>query len=1297
MRRRLLSLAVALAMALSLLPVSAAEKTQATFTDTVGHWAQSSIQRWYEAGVVSGKSADTFDPDGLLTRAELMQILSTVLHLERRADIGVYQDVPVNAWYADAVAECVAAGIVSGTSAVTMSPLSNVTREDAVTMLARALSISEQNRANTTFADHGEISSYAEGYVNAMTNAGWISGVGDNQFAPKSPITRASMVTVLDNAIAVYANENRAVVTADAGDVVLVVADNVTVRGDAGLVLLAAGSCTLEDGQFDEVLVRTDDAALEIADDAVVNSLAVDEAAGTSITVAGNVDTLTVAGEDTDISVSGDVGLVSVEETADNTTITAERGGDITSVVTAGNDTTVSGVGTVEHVEAAPGATDTAVTTGGTRVENNSSEDVKISRGTVEPGETVTTPRGSSSSGGSSGGSTSGGGNQHESGALSTNINAMTFYVGVPAEFTFTTTANDDAGKKVVGSFTSSDAAAVSKLEYYEVQDGQWYALTGDFGPASGFPMADATSRFRITFAKAGTYTFTVSIKLADGGSVLCSTSATVTVQSTPADMAVVKNEEELSGALANDGIQTIELSESFNVTKEITITRPVSIDGNGFTVSAGANPWSSDNESKHLLDVNANDVTISNLTLDSKGLAYGVQAYQTTGTVLESVTVLNSKGTGLTVNGAEVNATNLSISRSGWAQSIDVSKGGGVTTPAKLTLDSADGLGDTIQIAQDDASDADVTVGGTKWYAERYYNPSNDTFKSIYSADVTATQHGQIRVKPVGSNRENGTYLQATMVAAPENSTIAISGGTYDLPQDHVTSAGGQTGWYFAIQKDGLNLVGEGLPVLTSTTYTANGVWATQNLITIFGDNVTLDGFVVKCKMDCNKAIEINGQNSTLRNIEIRCNDIITYDEYKEQNAGTDYWEGYHSMFAGSLYYSGDVGGAVLDNVYIEKAWLSTTDVTNGEISMTDVTVDFAGSWYSGYSLPISENAAAYLKNGGELTVTLDENCTAEQRQQLMEYLPQGPTVVLTQGTYTSGNPLTISKAMTLKGEDGAKVTSKISVTAASGVTLENITQEITLATSNDQPAPIVATGDLTLVDCEITRASGNVQAYGLLVDVEGKLTATDTVFTAPFNTETAFGASPSVIEAAEVDLDGCTIATDGYGLFSQHVTKGIIKNTTFTGIDGRPTLGCFNSTLLDGLVFDGCTFVMGENSNVSAGNFTIRNSTFDLTQTPAGGASNGLNIYAQTGEIVLENNTFKLTDGKYGITFATDTWNSGNYDASKVTITGNTFEGTGAAAIRVTSAQWSNVPTAEHYAASNTLNGNVIQLTQQ
>ena len=115
---------------------------------------------------------------------------------------------------------------------------------------------------------------------------------------------------------------------------------------------------------------------------------------------------------------------------------------------------------------------------------------------------------------------------------LSTDIGEKEFVVGTATEFTFTTTANGDVGTMVLGSFVFSDPSAVEKLEYKESKDNNWYEFYGDFGnPATGFPMSDATSTFRVTFNKAGIYTVVASMKKFDDPSaILCSTSATVSV-----------------------------------------------------------------------------------------------------------------------------------------------------------------------------------------------------------------------------------------------------------------------------------------------------------------------------------------------------------------------------------------------------------------------------------------------------------------------------------------------------------------------------------------------------------------------------------------------------------------------------------------------------------------------------------------------------------------------------------------------------------------------------------------------
>ena len=51
MKRRILSLLVALCLIAALLPMSV---LAASYPDTDGHWAESSIDRWSEAAVVQG-------------------------------------------------------------------------------------------------------------------------------------------------------------------------------------------------------------------------------------------------------------------------------------------------------------------------------------------------------------------------------------------------------------------------------------------------------------------------------------------------------------------------------------------------------------------------------------------------------------------------------------------------------------------------------------------------------------------------------------------------------------------------------------------------------------------------------------------------------------------------------------------------------------------------------------------------------------------------------------------------------------------------------------------------------------------------------------------------------------------------------------------------------------------------------------------------------------------------------------------------------------------------------------------
>lgn len=106
-----------------------------------------------------------------------------------------------------------------------------------------------------------------------------------------------------------------------------------------------------------------------------------------------------------------------------------------------------------------------------------------------------------------------------------------TFTVGQPMEFSISTTGGDKAGTMVLGTSVFSGSAAIEKIEYYEENDGNWYELTGDhFGPASGFPLGDFTSKFRVTFKEAGTFSLTVNIvEAANQQNVLATATQSVT------------------------------------------------------------------------------------------------------------------------------------------------------------------------------------------------------------------------------------------------------------------------------------------------------------------------------------------------------------------------------------------------------------------------------------------------------------------------------------------------------------------------------------------------------------------------------------------------------------------------------------------------------------------------------------------------------------------------------------------------------------------------------------------------
>ena len=389
MKRKALSLILAFAMAVSLFTVGASA-AEPTYGDTAGHWAEASIERWSGYGIIQGSNGK-FDPDGQLTCAQLATILARLLKLPAAKDAG-FIDNPADAWYYDAINRCAAAGILKGNGDGTVTPNASITRERAMVMLARALGIEPLSRPDLSkYADVAQVSPYAQGYLAALIEAGIVGGVTADRLAPQDNITRAATVTILDRAIQTYADKAGAAVSASGG-LVLVVADDVTVSGTIG-----------------RLLIPTDNIVVIVSGSKNIGSIAITGNHSTVILDNATADDVTISGVGSKVETKNGSHIknIALTESASGAVVAAGSGTTFDNVAYRAPGAAVTGSGTVKSVAS---DTDVTVETKNTEVKNTGRSEITVTDAkgketTVKPGTSTTVNKESASSGGSSGGS----------------------------------------------------------------------------------------------------------------------------------------------------------------------------------------------------------------------------------------------------------------------------------------------------------------------------------------------------------------------------------------------------------------------------------------------------------------------------------------------------------------------------------------------------------------------------------------------------------------------------------------------------------------------------------------------------------------------------------------------------------------------------------------------------------------------------------------------------------------------------------------------------------------------------
>lgn len=176
----------------------------AQFIDMGSHWADVTIGKLIELGVINGYGDGTFRPYESITRAEFSTIVRKAFKYDEVE--GNSFDDTSNHWAKNEVHTLVVSDVIEKTEYGDLyMPDKNITRIEMAKMIVRAVGLGEQAvdmaGNDTKFVDNTEIPSADRGYIIIASDNGIINGYPDLTFKPYGEATRAEASTMVINAL----------------------------------------------------------------------------------------------------------------------------------------------------------------------------------------------------------------------------------------------------------------------------------------------------------------------------------------------------------------------------------------------------------------------------------------------------------------------------------------------------------------------------------------------------------------------------------------------------------------------------------------------------------------------------------------------------------------------------------------------------------------------------------------------------------------------------------------------------------------------------------------------------------------------------------------------------------------------------------------------------------------------------------------------------------------------------------------------------------------------------------------
>lgn len=177
------------------------------FADMASHWAKKSVNNMGARLIVTGVGGGNFEPDSAITRAQFAAIVVRALGLTPGTGDSCFDDVNGSDWYCGYVETATRYGIITGYGNGNFGPNDKITREQAMLMIARAMTVTgldvklTENEADALlqgFSDAGDVPGYASAQVAACLKTGVITGRDGGRIAPKDTITRAEVAVIVE-------------------------------------------------------------------------------------------------------------------------------------------------------------------------------------------------------------------------------------------------------------------------------------------------------------------------------------------------------------------------------------------------------------------------------------------------------------------------------------------------------------------------------------------------------------------------------------------------------------------------------------------------------------------------------------------------------------------------------------------------------------------------------------------------------------------------------------------------------------------------------------------------------------------------------------------------------------------------------------------------------------------------------------------------------------------------------------------------------------------------------------------